>query len=48
MRRHGSMVVAVEQAPDNLAGDREPRRPLPRSDRFGVELEQTPNGDPAW
>ncbi|MCZ7418393.1 MULTISPECIES: PASTA domain-containing protein [unclassified Micromonospora] len=39
MRRYGSMVVAVEEVPDNLAGDREPRRPSPRLDGLGAELE---------
>ena len=47
MRRYGSMVVAIEQVPDGLVGDRETRGPLPRSDRSGVELEWTPDGDPA-
>ncbi|WP_203713670.1 hypothetical protein [Asanoa siamensis] len=40
MRRNGPLVVAVEQVPEGLAGDREPRRPLPRSDRVGAALPQ--------
>jgi hypothetical protein len=46
MRRKGSMVVVCEQAPDDLAGDREPRRPLPRLDGLNAELDPTAGDDP--
>ncbi|MBQ1025355.1 hypothetical protein [Micromonospora sp. C95] len=46
MRRYGSMAVVVEQVPDNLAGDREPRRPSPRLDGLGAELNPATDSDP--
>jgi hypothetical protein len=46
LRRNGSLVVDFERAPDDLAGDREPRRPLPRLDGLGGELDPAAGNDP--
>lgn len=46
LRRRGSMVVGFVRAPDDLAGDREPRRPLPRLDGHNAELDPAAGGDP--
>jgi hypothetical protein len=45
LRRKGSMVVVFEQTPDDLAGDREPRRPLPRLDGLNAELDPAAGSD---
>ena len=46
LRRKGSMVVVFERAPDDLAGDREPRRPLTRLDGLNAELNHPGGSDP--
>jgi hypothetical protein len=46
LRRKGSMVVVFERAPDDLAGDREPRRPLTRLDGLNAELNHPAGSDP--
>lgn len=45
LRRNGSLVVDFERAPDDLAGDREPRRPLPPRDSLAAQLDPATGND---